>query len=106
MIIDGGAAEGSFTQFIKGIYPEAKVIAIEPRPETQAKLTQVAAELSGVTIVPKLIGAQAGEVEFHVDQDRSSLLGDATGRAFGTTQKFAMTTLDLLMDEPGSSPPI
>ena len=42
VIIDGGAAEGSFTQFIKGIYPEAKVIAIEPRPETQAKLTQVA----------------------------------------------------------------
>ena len=43
-------------------------------------------------------------MEFHVDQDRSSLLGDASGRAFGTTQKFGMTTPDLLMDELKLSP--
>jgi FkbM family methyltransferase len=99
VIIDGGAAEGAVTRGFKELYPRAKVVAIEPRQETLPRLNQLACDFNGITVVPALIGAQVGEAEFFEDQDRSSILGDASGKPFGTVKRAKMTTLDTLMDE-------
>jgi FkbM family methyltransferase len=99
VIIDAGAAEGSATRMFKQLYPDAHVVAIEPRQDVLPKLQQLAAELKGVTVVSSLVGADAGRVQYFEDVDRSSILGDANGKPFGTPKFAEMTTLDALMDQ-------
>jgi FkbM family methyltransferase len=102
--IDGGAALGAFTEVLKAIYPDARIVMIEPREDARPSLASVARKFPGVTIVNKLIGSEVGEVEYFDANDRSSILPDHDGTSFGVKKHAAMTTIDQLMEEMALTP--
>src|SRR3954452_9967999 len=55
--VDGGASDGSWTREFRKIYPDAKILCVEPRDECQSGLQQTARDLSGVVPAATLIGA-------------------------------------------------
>jgi FkbM family methyltransferase len=67
VIVDCGANYGVSVVYFKQIFPDAKVIAVEADPEVFALLEWNVAEhdLADVTLIKKVVAAQAGEVEFH-----------------------------------------
>ena len=96
MVVDAGAADGGFAREIRAIYPDAKVLCIEPRTDAQPKLKQLASELSGITIAQTLVGDKVGTVDFYEHLDQSSMLEDARG-GFGTKVTQPITTIDELI---------
>jgi FkbM family methyltransferase len=107
--LDGGAANGVWTRQFKRIYPDARVLAVDPRDDVQPELQQLAREHSGVTVAQTLLGDRAGEVEFHVASDQSSMLPDSDAPAgsrapessgaagAGRLRKAPITTIDALI---------
>lgn len=69
LIIDLGAHIGLATLYFKHLYPAAKVVAVEPLPANLKFLHQNIANnhLDNVTVIPKAITTQDGEVEFFFD---------------------------------------
>jgi len=95
--IDGGAATGEWTLAFKKLYKDAQVLCVEPRDSAQAELKDLAKALSGVQLAQTLLGDKDGEVEFHEHDDQSSMLKNASGKAFGVSRKAPITTLDGLL---------
>ena len=100
--LDGGAANGGWTRQFKQIYPEAPVLAVDPRDDVQADLQQLSRELAGVTVAQTLLGADVGEVEFHESLDQSSMLPasdspDGAGANSARARKAPITTIDALV---------
>src|SRR3954469_290076 len=101
--VDGGAASGDWTRAFKAIYPDAQVVCVEPRDDAQAALKALASEMKGIHVAQTLITAQEGSVEFHVNKEQSSILGDfaasaggAPGAGSGSAVTTPATTLDNL----------
>ncbi len=66
-ILDLGAHIGLATLYFKQIYPEAKIIAIEPQPDNFVLLTKNTEEnqLKGVQLVQAAIAPKSGEIVLH-----------------------------------------
>jgi FkbM family methyltransferase len=105
MAIDGGAAIGEWTARFKRLYPDARVLCVEPRQEAQNELERLTAKLPGVHVAKTLLGDHDGQVEFHVHSDQSSVFKNATGSDFGELRHVPMTTLDTLVETLGLSRP-
>lgn len=109
--VDGGAASGDWTRAFKAIYPEAQVVCVEPRDDAQAALRALASQLKGIHIAQTLLGATEGTVEFHVNKEQSSILGDfaASAGVAGARSSGAVTTpattLDALVRRLGLADP-
>ena len=97
MAVDGGAADGRCVAQLQSVWPDAKILAVEPREDAQAALRARAARMPGVTVAQTLLGATHGTVDFHESADNSSVLAD--GPVLAPTRKVAasMTTLDELV---------
>jgi FkbM family methyltransferase len=95
--LDGGAAGGDWTRQFKRIYPDAWVLAVDPRDDVQAELQQASRELGGVTVAQTLLGDRTGQVQFHESHDQSSMLPASGGRNFGTLKTSPVTTMDALV---------
>jgi FkbM family methyltransferase len=95
-VIDGGAAKGSFAEEILEVYPQAKVLCIEPRDESMAGLRQVAQQFPNITIAQTLIGDHDGEVTFNVHADQSSIFTEYN-KELGKKVTAKMTTIDQLV---------
>lgn len=104
IIVDGGAAQGGWSDCVAAAFPNAKIVMIEPRDDVRAVL-QERADKRGDFLVPKLIGAQVGEIEFFESGAQSSVLPMADGSEFGTRKRVAITTLDAIFDELPLPPP-
>jgi FkbM family methyltransferase len=98
-IIDGGAAEGSWTRMIKGVYPGARVLCIEPRGDAQLSLEEVAGTFGSITVVRALLGAGKERVLFNESGAQSSVLPNSRGLAFGTVSWQETISLDDLVSE-------
>jgi len=96
-IVDGGASNGGWTRQVREVYPDAIMLAVEPRADVQPALQQLAAEMPGIHIAPVLLGPTEQLAEFHDDDDHSSALPNSQGQTFGTVRKVEMTTLDALI---------
>ena len=99
--VDGGASVGDWTREFKAIYPDSKVLCVEPRRDVQAALDQLTRDLPGIHIARTLLGERDGEVEFHEHSFQSSLLPNSAGQPFGTLVRYPMTTLDKLVEVTG-----
>ncbi|HWE01444.1 MAG TPA: FkbM family methyltransferase [Tepidisphaeraceae bacterium] len=97
MAIDGGAATGTWARGFKRVYPNANVLCIEPREDAQADLHRLAGESPGITVAKALVGATAGEAEFYVMRDQSSMLKTASGKPFGSPVAMPVQTIDGLI---------
>ena len=95
--VDGGAAEGEWAAEFKVIFPQAKLLCIEPREDAQAELKRRASELKDVHVAQTLVGAEEGTVTFYQSSHQSSVLPDSAGGDWGKKVTAPVTTLDALV---------
>ena len=95
VIADVGGNIGYISALLAAAAPQAKIKVFEPLPLCQPYLDQVAAYYSGVTIIPKAVGAEPGTAEFTLRSqvDRSSFTS-GSAEAAETLLKVEVTTLD------------
>jgi len=103
--VDGGAASGDWTRQLKSIYPDARVLCVEPRDDAQAALRATASELPGVQVAQTLISAAEGEVTFHQNREQSSILADPDAPPAAGGVPTPTTTLDALVTKLGLPDP-
>ena len=93
-IIDIGAHEGSWTELVRGIFPEPPVLMIEARVDQEPVLGQVCARLPNVNYVIALLGRNAqSAVPFHVSGTGSSIFAERSD-ADRVLRRMPMRTLD------------
>jgi len=93
--LDGGAARGDWMRGIRQTFPDAEVLAVEPRDEVQTELRAVQAELGRIKIAKTLLGATPGEANFYLDGDSSSVNQEFAGGTAGV--RMPVTTIDQLV---------
>jgi FkbM family methyltransferase len=111
--VDGGAATGDWTRQFKAIWPDAQVVCVEPRDDAQGALKALASEMKGIHVAQTLLSATEGTVEFHVNKEQSSILGDFAATAgvasastgTGNAVPTPATTLDALVRRLGLPDP-
>jgi FkbM family methyltransferase len=97
--IDVGANVGAWSQMCRRVFPDTRILAVEPQDPLQAALRETARKLGNVTIAQTLLGARAAAaVPFYVYEfsGMSSVLRDAEAPVVGTTS-VDMVTLDELV---------
>jgi FkbM family methyltransferase len=105
-IIDVGAHRGEWTRMTAAIFPEARILMIEPLDEMEADLRETARDLPNSVYVRAGAGRQTGELYQTIREDLagSSFLPkiDADKIQAGSQRKTRIVTLDSLTAEhPG-----
>jgi FkbM family methyltransferase len=80
-ILDLGANVGLATLFLHGLFPQARIVAVEADPETYARLERNVAHLPNVTTVHAAVGGGDEPVTFYSDPESitsSALRGAGT----------------------------
>jgi FkbM family methyltransferase len=96
-IIDVGAFTGNWSRLAKRIWPESRLLIIEPNFSLQMQLARIARELNG-TLICELLGAEDGQtVEFNVMGSGSSIMSERSAvPRFAERRK--LRTLDSLLN--------
>lgn len=68
VILDLGAYIGDTALYYNAIYPNAKIYAVEPFPESFARLQKHTAEISNITAINRAIGIKDEQVSFYLGQ--------------------------------------
>ena len=91
VIVDVGAHVGDTTREFAAAYPDARVIAFEPVPETYKVLIEAVSEAENVACVPLALGEVAGQATMRVD-------GTSVGNRIvpGTTADADHVTVDVV----------
>ena len=98
-VVDIGANVGKWSQLLKSIYPEAKVLMIEPQSKHKDCLENICNTYSGYMFSPSLLGAsQQDEIEFYITDDGHENSGSSVFRENSNVpanvNRIPMTTLD------------
>jgi FkbM family methyltransferase len=97
-IIDVGAYVGSWTRMVNRIFPEVKILAVEPQHDKGKDLQQLSRSLEGVQYEKALLGSKQGEkVTLHLNETVSSVLPEKRSKAPGQEERV-LVTLDALVD--------
>lgn len=83
LVLDIGAAEGTWTRDVMTIFPAARYLLIDPLPENSAALEEAANKASNIQYVNAAIGAKSESLDLYMHGDQSSFLRseDFSGRA-------------------------
>ncbi len=104
-VLDIGANVGYFSLLIRDLYPEARIIAVEPIEDTFRALEKNFAEDPNVHLVQKAVSNFKGEAEmlFDADSPAVSSLGNTPDVVGGSKEPQAVkvATLDGLVDSFG-----
>jgi len=93
-VIDVGAYVGDWTRTCKQIFPEARVLMVEPQSSRIPLLQSTSDGFEGVEFRPVLLGArQEASVPFYEAETASSVLSEADKQS-APTACLSMTTLD------------
>lgn len=110
VLVDGGACKGEWTMLARAVFPEARVLMIEPQRRHREALERVVAAMPGTTYAPALIGPEErASVDFFVLDDA----GGGTGSSVLEEQsdvprhveQVPMTTLDRVIESSGFEAP-
>jgi FkbM family methyltransferase len=92
--IDVGAYSGEWTLSLRQLFPETRVLMVEPQPARRERLQALTHVHDGVEFAPVLLGAAAAAgVAFYQAETGSSVLRDC-GNANAQSTAMEMTTLD------------
>lgn len=92
--IDVGAYSGEWTISLRSLFPETRVLMVEPQSARRARLRAMTHALEGVEFAPSLLGrAPAKGVTFFQAETGSSVLRDP-GNSNTRPATMEMTTLD------------
>jgi FkbM family methyltransferase len=99
--LDIGAYKGEWTRTFKSVFPDARVLMIEPQPELQEYLQEASRQYSSVHTSMSLLGSTSGtQATFHVDATGSRVARD-DGAWQGTSLHLSTRTLDDVIAECG-----
>jgi FkbM family methyltransferase len=102
-IVDCGGFNGDWTRMVKGIFPDASVLIVEPQPDKEPFMKRLCADFStSVKWINCLLGPEPrDEVVFHqIDGGGSSVLEEATSYP-RTRISLRMRTLDEVLHTAG-----
>jgi FkbM family methyltransferase len=105
--IDVGANAGDWSRMCRRVFPDTKILAIEPQTRCEPSLRQMAHELGGVTIAQILVGARAAAaVPFYQQEFTgiSSVLREPEAPAVATVPKDMVTLDELIASEEFPQP--
>jgi FkbM family methyltransferase len=96
VVVDIGAYEGEFTTLAKAIFPDTRVLMVEPLEAKQGILSRMCSEDGTIELRQTLLGSRVQKsVQFHQNETASSVLREAGG-SVGSSISLPMTTLDSL----------
>jgi FkbM family methyltransferase len=99
--IDVGAYAGEWTVSLLHLFPETRVLMVEPQPAQAERLEALTRLHRGVEFAPVLLGpTTVSSVEFYQAETGSSVLRDPGNRSAQPTP-MAMTTLDAVTRRSG-----
>lgn len=99
VVLDIGAARGTWTEDVTPIFPTARYILVDPLPENEATLMALAARSSNVRYVKAAIGAASGLLNIYAHGDQSSFF--ASSDFYGDPIPVPVKTCDeVLSAEP------
>jgi FkbM family methyltransferase len=108
-IIDVGANRGDWTRMIKSVFPQARVLMIEPQEEMKHSLEDLCRSLSSVEYVRGGAGSEPGELVQTIWEDLagSSFLPEVCDDklADGSQRKTPIFTIDALLEDRKSFVP-
>ncbi|MEM6883633.1 MAG: FkbM family methyltransferase [Verrucomicrobiota bacterium] len=92
-IIDAGAYLGTWSQQVHQIFPEAKILLIEPQPSLKEDLQALAEGIPGSYFCACAVGAAAGEVLLYQQHSNSRIISPESSLAQQKTNTVEMRTL-------------
>jgi FkbM family methyltransferase len=105
--VDIGANHGDWSRMCRRVFPDTRILAIEPQVRCEASLRKMASEVGGVTIVQTLLGARAtAAVPFYVHEFSgiSSVLREPEAPAVDAVPTDMVTLDDLIATEEFPQP--
>lgn len=104
-ILDIGACRGDWTNICKTVFPDARVLMVEPLEEQQDLLTYLTLRQEGVDYRRALLAAEAGrEVEFYEQESLSSVFPFAE-KDWTPSCRMQTETLDRLVSRTAFARP-
>lgn len=97
--LDAGAATGAWARELRTIFPDVKILCVEPRSEALPDLRRNTEKMGDVLVAPVLLAEEEGDAEFSVFSDQSSLMKNSQGKAFGEVVRMPTRRLDSLIEE-------
>lgn len=100
VIVDLGAHYGDTALFYHCVYPNAKIIAVEPSPENFSRLKKHVSEIENIIPVNAAVGAEDGRLKLHISKSSlgHSLVEREPG---GETVDVEMFSLKTLLEKQG-----
>jgi FkbM family methyltransferase len=102
-IVDVGAFNGDWSRLARRIWPQSRLIMVEPNAQNHALLADVAKDIDA-TLVRELLGARDGEtVQFNVMGSGSSIMSErsAVARTVETRQLRSLDSILSGLECPG-----
>ena len=97
LVFDIGGNIGTVIRRIKQLRPKAVIHSFEPNPDTQERLTAVAAQHSGVHVHCTAIGSAPGVAPFHIQKAHmSSSFLSHRSMTPQRTQSVTLSTVDIM----------
>jgi FkbM family methyltransferase len=104
-VVDVGAYHGDWTRTCKEVFPQVRVLMVEPQHECQVKLQGLARRLAGLSVQPVLLGAtEKDKVGFFSLETASSVFPE-TAKTDAPSAYLQMTTLDKLTERTAFATP-
>ena len=99
-MVDVGAAVGKWTAQVIEIFPDAQFLMVDPLKENESALKALTGVHPNVRYWSGALGSHAGELEFHVHGDQSSMFTSEWGKGV-EIRRVPLRTLDVLVKELG-----
>lgn len=100
-MVDLGASDGRWARPAKRVFPECKMLLVEPQQCHNAALMDLERCWAGIHVEICAVGEYEGVVELFTHGHQTSMLGDSEGRPFGETTLVPIRTLDSLVQAHG-----
>lgn len=97
--LDAGAATGAWARELRAIFPNVKILCVEPRAQALPDLRRLAEKMGNILVAPVLLAEVESEIDFSVFSDQSSMMKNSKGNAFGEVIKMPTRRLDSLIEE-------
>lgn len=100
-IVDVGAFRGDWTRFAKDLFPDARVLMVEPQAQWWPQLRDVASHTPGLSLTPELLGAEEGrQTVFFEMSTGSSMFEEQSTAPRERVTKTTRTLASVLASRP------
>ena len=100
-LVDLGASDGRWAIPAKRVFPDSKMLLVEPQLCHRAALEAWGRSCDGIHVETCAVGDGTGAVQLFTHGHQTSVFGDSRGQPFGEATTVPMKTLDSLVQTHG-----